>query len=243
MNLSPDENYRLTEEQLQRLTFRFAQIHPDYILQWSARQFGSGMVLGTGFGPSGVYLIHRLAELGLNTPIFFLDTHLHFDETYSLKEELEKRFDIEIEAVSPSLGLDEQAAEHGPELWKRNPDRCCHLRKVLPLQNYLSDKTAWISGIRRSQGDARTRANMFEWDANNEVVKINPLIFWTAEQVWDHIHKHQLPYNPLHDEGYPSIGCIPCTSKVSNGDGERDGRWKELDKTECGIHFPKYGVS
>lgn len=239
MNLSPDANYRLSAKQIRRLNDRFAQIHPDHILKWGIRQFGSRMVLGTGFGPSGVFLIYRLAELGLPTPVFFLDTDLHFDETYRLKEEIEERFDIQIEAIPPSLGLDKQAAEHGPELWKRDPDKCCHLRKVLPLQNYLSDKTAWISGIRRSQGDARRRANMFEWDAKNSVVKINPLIHWTADRLWDEIRKHDLPYNPLHDEGYPSIGCIPCTSRVTDGDGERAGRWKELNKTECGIHLPQ----
>lgn len=241
MNLSTDSNNRLTAEQMRRLNDRFAHIYPDYLLRWAVRQFGDGMVLGTGFGPSGVFLIHLIVELGLETPVFFLDTHLHFDETYALKEKIEKRFGIEIKAVPPSLGLDEQAAEYGPELWKHNPDQCCHLRKVLPLQRYLSDKTAWISGIRRSQGDARQQANMFEWDDKNKVVKINPLLHWSVEKVWDTIHKYNLPYNPLHDEGYPSIGCIPCTAKVSNGDGERDGRWKEMEKTECGIHLPVQG--
>jgi len=243
MDLTPDSNDRLTEKQLIKLNRRFALIHPDYILQWAFRMFGTKMVLGTGFGPSGVFLIHRLSTLELPTPVFFLDTHLLFDETHALKEELEERYDIRIEAVPPSLGLAEQAAEHGPELWKRDPDKCCHLRKVLPLQNYLSDKTAWISGIRRSQGDARRRADMFEWDEKNSVIKINPLIHLSAERVWSDIKKYNLPYNPLHDEGYPSIGCTPCTSKVNGDEPERAGRWKELEKTECGIHLPKQGMS
>jgi|SRR6056297_711333 len=243
MDLTPDSNDRFSEKQLIKLNRRFALIHPDYILQWAFRMFGTKMVLGTGFGPSGVFLIHRLSTLELPTPVFFLDTHLLFDETHALKDELEEQYDIQIEAVPPSLGLDEQAAEYGPELWKRNPDLCCHLRKVLPLQKYLSDKSAWISGIRRSQGDTREQAQMFEWDAKNEVVKINPLIHWTAEQVWDHINKQNLPYNPLHDEGYPSIGCIPCTSKVAGDKPERAGRWKDMDKTECGIHLPKDSMS
>lgn len=243
MDLTPDSNYRLTADQLRRLNDRFALIHPDYVLRWAFREFGTRMVLGTGFGPSGVFLIHRLSTLGLPTPVFFLDTHLLFDETHELKDELEERYNIQIEAVPPSLGIDEQAAEHGPELWKRDPDKCCHLRKVLPLQNYLSDKTAWISGIRRSQGDARRSADMFEWDEKNGVVKINPLVHMSAERVWDDIKTHNLPYNPLHDDGYPSIGCIPCTSQVNDDDPERAGRWKELDKTECGIHLPNHGMS
>jgi len=114
---------------------------------------------------------------------------------------------------------------------------------VLPLQNYLSDKTAWISGIRSSKGDLRSQADLFKWDAKNEIVKINPLISLTAEQVWVHIHTHNLPYNPLHDDGYPSIGCISCTSKVTGNYPERTGRWKDIEKTECGIHFPKHGMS
>lgn len=243
MNLTPDANYRLTEKQLHRLNDRFALIHPDYLLRWASGQFGNGLELGTGFGPSGVFLIHRIAELGLPIRVFFLDTHLLFDETYALKSEIEERCNISIEAVPPSLGLDEQAAQFGPELWKHDPDRCCHLRKVLPLKDYLSDKTAWISGIRRSQGDARSRASMFEWDSKNKVIKINPLVHWSADRVWDVIHQHNLPYNPMHDDGYPSIGCIPCTSKVAKSDSERAGRWKEMDKTECGIHLPKHGIS
>ena len=243
MDLTPDSNYRLTPQQLDRLNDRFALIHPDYVLRWAFREFGTGMVLGTGFGPSGVFLIHRLSTLGLPTPVFFLDTHLLFDETYTLKEELEERYNIKITAVPPSLGVAEQASEYGPELWKRDPDQCCNLRKVLPLQNYLSDKTAWISGIRRSQGDARRKADMFEWDQKNGVVKINPLIHFSAERVWDDIKKENLPYNPMHDEGYPSIGCIPCTSKVDESESERAGRWKEMDKTECGIHLPDPDMS
>lgn len=104
------------------------------------------------------------------------------------------------------------------------------------MQKYLSDKNPWISGIRRSQGDARKQGYIIEWDAKNTVVKIYPLVFWTADQVWDEISKQDLPYNPLHNEGYPSIGCISCTAKVANGDSERPGRWKKKEKTECGIH-------
>jgi len=230
---------RFSAEDLVHLNSLFENADPCAILQWGYKIFGCEMVLGTGFGPSGVFLIHHLAELNQPTPIFYLDTHLLFDETHALKEELEERYDIHITAVPPSLGLDEQSSQYGPELWKRDPDKCCHLRKVLPLQQYLSDKKAWISGIRRSQGDARSRADIFEWDKKNDVMKINPLVHWSAEMVWDEIHKHDLPYNPLHDEGYPSIGCIPCTSKVDDGEPERAGRWKEMEKTECGIHLPE----
>jgi len=130
MNLTTDAGPIFSEEKLYRLHNKFKDAHPDEILKWGFDHFSKEMVLGTGFGPSGVFLIHRIVELGLSTPAFFLDTHLHFNETYALKEEIEERFDIEIEAVQPSVGLDEQASEYGPELWKHDPDKCCHLRKV-----------------------------------------------------------------------------------------------------------------
>lgn len=230
---------RFSAENLIRLNSLYENADPGTILQWGYNTFGRAMVLGTGFGSSGIFLIHEIQKLQYDTPVFFLDTHLHFEQTYRLKKTLEDRFGISIVAVDPDLSLDEQAGLHGEQLWKKDPDRCCYLRKVRPLQRYLSDKKAWISGIRRSQGEARSRADIFEWDEKNKVMKINPLVHWSAEMVWDEIYNHNLPYNPLHDDGYPSIGCIPCTDKVADSNsGERAGRWKESDKTECGIHLP-----
>lgn len=217
---------------------RFESAHPDDILEWGMQYFGSSMVLGTGFGPSGIFLIHRLTQLGYATPIFFLDTQLLFDETYELKERLEDQFGLNITRVTPDLSLDEQAEKFGDKLWNRNPNRCCHLRKVLPLRNYLSDKRAWITGVRRDQSQSRRTTKWVEWDPGNRVVKINPVAGWTREEVWEYIHEHNLPYNPLHDDGYPSIGCIPCTSMVNAGEEERAGRWSGMEKTECGIHLP-----
>lgn len=140
--------------------------------------------------------------------------------------------------VSTDLSLEEQTEQYDDELWKKDPDTCCHIRKVLPLRNFLSDKKAWISGVRRSQSETRKQTQTVEWDPENEVIKINPLATWTSEDVWDYIHINELPYNPLHDEGYPSIGCIPCTQPVHNGEDERAGRWRGSDKMECGIHSP-----
>lgn len=217
---------------------QFSGADPGEILKWGVKTFGSGIVLGTGFGSSGMVLIHRIHSLKLNIPVFYLDTQLLFDETYALRDELKKQFDIRIARVSPSLNLKEQKRQYGEKLWESDPNRCCELRKVQPLKEYLADKQAWVSGLRRSQSETRKRTQIIEWDPTNEVVKINPLAQWSEEEVWSYIHINELPYNPLHDEGYPSIGCIPCTHSVAEGEDGRAGRWRGTKKTECGIHSP-----
>jgi phosphoadenosine phosphosulfate reductase len=226
-------------KQIQALNNRFEKSHPDEILSWGFETFGWKVVLGTGFGLSGVFLIHRLVTKSIPIKIFYLDTNLLFSETYKLRDELEDTFDISIERVSTQLSLEGQAEKHGDELWKSNPDKCCYLRKVLPLKSYLSDKEAWVTGVRRSQAATRKQTEIIEWDPLNEVVKINPLAKWGNDDVWEYINKHNIPYNPLHDHGYPTIGCIPCTEPAETDEpDERNGRWKNLEKTECGIHLP-----
>ncbi|HLR77348.1 MAG TPA: phosphoadenylyl-sulfate reductase [Balneolaceae bacterium] len=212
------------------------EAHPDEILKWAFDTFGSGMVLGTGFGPSGIVLIHRLQYLQLPVTVFYINTHLLFDETYALCDKIEKRFNISIIRVESRLSLQEQARQYGEKLWETDVDLCCHLRKVVPLRNYLADKTAWITGIRRDQSETRKQTKIIGKDPEYEVVKINPLAYWSRKKVWEYIHMHDLPYNPLHDHGYPSIGCVPCTEKVEPGEEERAGRWRGSAKTECGIH-------
>lgn len=231
-----------SEDDIDRLNQRFENADPIEILRWGFDTFGKDMVLGTGFGSSGVLLIHFLQEHGIHTPIFFLDTNVLFDSTYELKNSIEQRYKISITRVTPELSLHEQAKRFGDELWKRNPNRCCYYRKVLPLRNYLSDKKAWITGLRRSQSETRNQVRIIEWNSENNVLKVNPLAHWTGEDIWDQIHDLELAYNPLHDEGFPSIGCIPCTQPVdaSKQSDDRNGRWNGLDKTECGIHFPDH---
>jgi len=224
-------------DDLPSLNNRFEHQLPDDLLIWAFEQFGNELVLGTGFGPSGVVLIHKITQLNLPVKVFCLDTNLLFDDTYSLWDKIEKRFNITIESVSPILTLEGQATLHEEEMWKSNPDRCCYLRKVLPLQKYLSNKKGWITGLRRSQSDMRKGIDKIEWNSSNKVFKLNPLADWGQGKIWDYIDEHSLPYNPLHDEGYPSIGCIPCTEPSKDQD-ERSGRWKNMEKTECGIHLP-----
>jgi len=207
-------------------------------ISWAVKVFKDGLVIVTGFGPEGIVNMHMASKLDPDIKVAYIDTGLFFDETLALCAQLQKRLGLNIEAVRPKVTLDEQAENHGDRLWQRDPDLCCYLRKVEPLQRYLAGKSAWISGIRRDQTPARRRAQVVEWDATNQLVKINPLVTWTSTQVWDYIHAHDLPYNALHSQGYPSIGCRTCTRPVGLGEDPRSGRWPGLVKTECGIHLP-----
>lgn len=207
------------------------------LLRWGLEIFGKEIVLGTGFGPSGVVLIHMAAQLQPRMTIFYLDTNLLFPETHTLREELARRLGVRFTAVQTHLSLEQQAASHGPELWQRDPDRCCALRKIAPLRRFLADKGAWISGLRRDHSPIRSRTPLVEWSATYGVLKLNPLAFWSNEQVWDYIRAHRLPSNPLHEQGYPSIGCLPCTRAIQTGEDARAGRWPGHEKLECGIHI------
>jgi len=166
-----------------------------------------------------------------------MDTAFFFPETYSLMETIERKYGVSIERVQSQLSPAEQAKIYGAELWKRNPDMCCNLRKVEPLRRKLAGLRAWITGIRRDQTEARAGAGKVEWDEKFGLVKINPIADWTEKQVWRYIHDHAVPYNPLHDQGYPSIGCTHCTRAVLAGEDARTGRWPGSAKTECGLHI------
>ncbi|MCC5943050.1 MAG: phosphoadenylyl-sulfate reductase [Balneolaceae bacterium] len=231
------ESALFTDNEIEQLNSRFENTGAEEILIWSVENFGDEIALGTGFGASGVILIHMVYKLQLPMKIFCLDTNLLFDETYALWKQLELRYGKKIESAATALSLSEQAAAYGNNLWKTDPDRCCHIRKVLPLQRYLSDKKAWISGIRKSQTEHRRNAQKIERDALNNVIKINPLLNWTDSMIWDTIHQNDIPYHRLYDEGYPSIGCRPCTAPANGNGSPRAGRWENLEKTECGIHL------
>ncbi len=209
-------------------------------LQWTWDTFGERAQIGTSYQGSGLVIIHHARKLGLNFPVFTLDTGLLFPETYELKGRLEDFFGIAIQNLEAAQTVGEQAEAYGGELWASNPDTCCTLRKVLPLQQKLSQIEVWITGLRRSQGDARAQTGvleLYEFDKlrGNHLLKLNPMARWSREAVWEYIRAEGIPYNPLHDRGYRTIGCWPCT-KMAGGEGERAGRWEGFDKTECGIH-------
>ena len=206
------------------------------VLRWAVERYAHRLTFATGFGPEGCVLIDLIGRERLPIDLFTLDTGLFFEETYALWRGLEKRYGLTIRCVAPASTLDEQAQAYGDRLWERTPDRCCAIRKVAPLETELAGVDAWITAIRRDQTPQRAGAQVVEWDAKFGIAKINPLAGWTKQDVRQHIVEHDVPYNPLHDLGYPSIGCRPCTSPVLPGEDDRAGRWRGSARTECGLH-------
>ena len=211
---------------------------PVATLAWAFSKFGDLVGVATGFGPEGLVLVDMAVRLWARPRVFFVDTGFLFPETLDLRKKLEERYQIRIDAARPALTPQDQERVFGPELWKSDPDRCCRLRKVEPLDDVLAGLAAWVTGIRRDQTPARASARAVEWDARRNVVKVNPLVKWTKSDVWRYIADNKIPYNPLHDRGYPSIGCTNCTRAVGAGEHDRAGRWSGFAKTECGIHLP-----
>jgi phosphoadenosine phosphosulfate reductase len=206
------------------------------ILTVAAARFAPRLALATGFGAEGCVLIDMVARLELPIDIFTLDTGLLFKETYELWGKLEMRYGVRIQGVKPQHTVEEQARRDGDRLWEHEPDRCCAMRKVDPLEAYLSNREAWITAIRRDQTPDRAKARVFEQDRRFGLVKVNPLVRWTHADVEAYVARHEVPVNALHAQGYPSIGCWPCTAAVRPGDDPRSGRWRGRVKTECGLH-------
>ena len=228
--------YETTDEELKILAEEFECAPPEEVLRWALEEFGSDVALATGFGAEGCMLVSMLARVNRQARIFYLDTDLLFPETYALRDQLEARYGVTFERRATSLSLDEQAALYGDRLWERRPDECCRLRKVEPLREALAGLSAWITGIRRDQSPARANAGIIERDAKFGLIKINPLATWSSRDVWNYIVRHDVPYNPLHNKGYLSIGCAPCTTPVRIGEDPRAGRWRGMAKIECGLH-------
>ena len=213
----------------------FEAMSAEDILRWAYSEYGDGLCLTCSWQKQSSVLVHMVSELGLDVPVVELDTGLFFAETYETRERLVERYGLEL--VRPEvITVAEQHKQEGPNLWERDPDRCCHVRKVEPLERVLKEFDAWISGIRREQSLTRKDAQRVEWSERYDVWKVQPLVDWDAKRVDAYIHVNEIPYNPLHDAGYPSIGCIPCTRPVSRDEDERAGRWADSDKIECGIH-------
>jgi phosphoadenosine phosphosulfate reductase len=233
---------RFTSDEIRQLAEDFETKPPRDVLQWAVEQFAPRVAISSAFGPEGLVIIDiTMRKVTPRPAVFTIDTGFLFPETNDLIGKVEREYGITVERLHPELTPEQQAEKHGPELYRREPDRCCHYRKVLPLQKKLPELDAMVTGLRRSQGESRQGAKilqMQETPAGYRYVKINPLAAWSKEEVWWYIVSHQLPYNALHDRGYPSIGCTPdcCTRPVQDGDGERAGRWAGTDKKECGLH-------
>jgi phosphoadenosine phosphosulfate reductase len=207
------------------------ELSSEEVLEHAVERFGRRMYVACSFQKESSVIMHQLLEIDPDARFFTLDTGLFFPETYEIWAALERRFGVEIDVYQgPSVAR--QAALYGDELWKRDPDACCGLRKVSPLEDALADVDAWVSGLRRDQSPGRSRAPKLDRDDRRDVWKLNPLADWDDRDVWRYIHRHDLPYNGLHDRGYGSIGCTHCTKP---GEG-REGRWANSGRTECGLH-------
>jgi phosphoadenosine phosphosulfate reductase len=207
------------------------------VLHWAFKTFGNAVEVASGFGVEGMALIDIASRVNSNLRVFTIDTGFLFPETYQLIERVEKRYGISVERVRSTLTPEDQAEIYGSALWSANPDQCCGLRKVEPLKEKLAGVRAWITAIRRDQTSHRAKARKVEWDQKFHVVKINPIVDWSSENVWEYVRAHDVPYNPLHDFNYPSIGCTHCTRAVRPGGDPRSGRWAGSQKTECGLHL------
>jgi phosphoadenosine phosphosulfate reductase len=206
------------------------------LIRWAHAEFGERLCLTCSWQKQSSVLVHMVAELGVDIDVVELDTHLFFRESYDTRERLTERYGLTL--IRPAImTVAEQHAREGPNLWENDPDRCCHIRKVEPLIQALQPYDAWISGIRRDQSPSRVDTPKAVWSDRYDVYKIHPLASWTDRDVWRYILDNDIPYNPLHDAGYRSIGCIPCTRPTTPDEEERAGRWAGSDKLECGIHL------
>ncbi|HYZ15006.1 MAG TPA: phosphoadenylyl-sulfate reductase [Candidatus Acidoferrum sp.] len=216
-----------------------AQESAERITREALERYPGHIALAVSFGgPSGMALLDLTLRIDPDVPVYYLDTGLLFPETYALVERASRRYGIEPIAVRPELSLEAQANQYGDSLWASDPDRCCALRKVAPQRAFLRGFDAWLTGIRRAQSDQRGGIEPVAWDESAELAKISPLYDWSDEDVWRYVNDHDVPVNVLHADGYPSIGCVPCTRRVAEGEDARAGRWAGFAKTECGLHLP-----
>lgn len=238
MSAAAPEVPRMPEEEIAAAAQRLATASPQTILRWAVEQFQPRLLMATAFGAEGCCIIHMLAEIDPTVHVINLETGYQFPETLELRERIHRTYGIEVEFIRPEQTVAEYEAEHGGPLYVHRPDQCCYDRKVLPLQRAMKriDPRAWISAIRKDQTEHRAAAGVVQWDKKFGVVKVNPLLSWTKKDVWGFVMKHNVPYNPLHDRDYPSIGCWPCTRPVQPGEDERAGRWAGNVKKECGLH-------
>lgn len=206
------------------------------LVAWTLREFGGDAAIASSFGLEDVALIDLASRSGQPFSVFTLDTDFLFPETYALIDQLERRYGFTVDRARSEFTPQQQAERFGDELWRRDPDACCNLRKVQPLKAKLAMLGAWITGIRRDQAPTRAKTRKVEWDAKFRLMKFNPLADWTWDDVRSYVRENDVPYNPLHDRGYPSIGCTYCTRAVAPGEDPRAGRWAGTAKTECGLH-------
>ena len=206
----------------------FESMTAEELLRWAGETFGDRLCLTCSWQRQSSALVHMVSDVDVDVDVVELDTLVLFDETYATRDRLVERYGLNLKSFRPIDPIE--------RLWETDPDRCCGIRKVEPLERALRGYDAWITGIRREQSPTRANAQKVEWSERYGVWKIQPLVDWDAKRVQAYLTVNEVPYNPLHDRGYPSIGCVHCTRPVAVGEDERAGRWSGSGKLECGIH-------
>jgi phosphoadenosine phosphosulfate reductase len=216
---------------------------PEQILSWAAETFSPRLSMSTALGLSGCLILSIIAKMKLNVDIFNIDTGYQFPETLDVLARIQEKYGIEIRRETPETTVEEFERLHDGALHQIDSNRCCRERKIRVLERIAPRYTAWISGLRRDQGPTRTNTPVLGWDARFGLIKIAPLAFWTSKMVWQRIVNESIPYNVLFDQGYTSIGCLPCTRPTLPGESERAGRWSGQLKTECGLHLVNQSIT
>jgi phosphoadenosine phosphosulfate reductase len=235
---SERENGMVGPKELSRANERLEGSAPQEILRWAVDVYGKDVTLSVSFGnPEGMVLLDMLSRITDEAQVFTLDTGFLFEETVRFRDEAMKRYPLPLEVLTPELSVEEQVERYGPELYSCAPDLCCEIRKIEPQRRFLRDYGVWVTGIRRDQTPQRMSTPALSWEERFGVVKIAPLVNWSAGEVDEYVRERSIPLNPLLGGGYKSIGCAPCTRPVSEAEDARAGRWPGMDKTECGLHF------
>ncbi len=232
----PFKAFRTDAEFLAEASQQLEGASPKEIIAWAIDQYFPYLTMATAFGPEGCVIMHYLAELNPKVHVFNLDTGYQFRETLELRERIKSRYGLDVELKSADTTVEQYETLNNGPVYKTDPDRCCRERKVQVLNQAVVGFKAWMSGIRRDQSQDRAVVPIVGWDKKFNLVKISPLANWTKKDIWKAIVDHDIPYNPLHDQGYTSIGCWPCTRAVMFGEDERAGRWSGSTKKECGLH-------
>lgn len=227
----PEQMRTLAEQAAEEL----ADAPAEEVIRWAVDTFGERICVTSSM--TDAVIIHLAAGVQPGIDVVFLDTGYHFAETIGTRDAVEAVYPVNVINVTPSRTVAEQDAELGPRLYGRNPDLCCYLRKVVPLEQALGPYDAWITGVRREETSARSDTKVVEWNERRQMVKVNPIVGWTQDQVDAYITENGVLVNPLVYDGYPSIGCATCTARVEPGADPRSGRWTGTGKTECGIHL------
>jgi len=228
---------KIDEAEIERLGLEFEKETPQKIIKFALDKYGSRVSFASSFGAEDVAIIDMIAKIKLGARVFTLETGYLFSETHDVIRRIKEKYNIKLEIYTPSTSMEEFERQYG-KLYETDPDKCCAIRKIEPLNRAMADNLdAWITGIRRDQSPTRANTKKVEMDKKFNLVKFNPIADWTSEKVWDYIRKNNIPYNVLHDRNYPSIGCAPCTKPVKPGEDPRAGRWAGKEKTECGLHI------